>query len=254
MQLFVVIREASLTRHGLEDASIARRPSAGSGPGTQTRTSRSPLADPRVREGGLPQAVAAAAGRDPGLSSLLRALVLGAHESAHHAEWRGYLHRLPPYRQARQTRALFDAVMEFGLQSTVGRTLEQTGSVVVEVDAGESPHWPASPAACSSRLRPWHQVPSADGCPVGQPGTARWPWQQPLDRRQRPARPALPRLQGLRRSPGRAAQQAKRCCYTISFPAAPGILPSLLSPTSWRDARRATAGPNGALSIRHGVA
>ena len=36
-------------------------------------------------------------------------------------------------------RLLFDAVMEFGLQSAVGRTLEQTGSVVAEVDAGESP-------------------------------------------------------------------------------------------------------------------
>ena len=35
-------------------------------------------------------------------------------------------------------RLLFDAVLEFGLQSRVGRTLEQTGSAVVEVDAGES--------------------------------------------------------------------------------------------------------------------
>ena len=34
-------------------------------------------------------------------------------------------------------RLLFDAVLEFGLQSQVGRTLEQTGSAVVEVDAGE---------------------------------------------------------------------------------------------------------------------
>ena len=34
-------------------------------------------------------------------------------------------------------RLLFDAVLEFGLQSRVGRTLEQTGSAVVEVDAGE---------------------------------------------------------------------------------------------------------------------
>ncbi len=34
-------------------------------------------------------------------------------------------------------RLLFDAVMEFGLQSRFGRTLEQTGSVVVEVDAGQ---------------------------------------------------------------------------------------------------------------------
>jgi ATP-dependent helicase YprA (DUF1998 family) len=36
-------------------------------------------------------------------------------------------------------RLLFDAVLEFGLQSRVGRTLEQTGSAVVEVDAGEPP-------------------------------------------------------------------------------------------------------------------
>lgn len=34
-------------------------------------------------------------------------------------------------------RLLFDAVMEFGLQSRVGRTLEQTGSVAAEVDAGQ---------------------------------------------------------------------------------------------------------------------
>jgi ATP-dependent helicase YprA (DUF1998 family) len=34
-------------------------------------------------------------------------------------------------------RLLFDAVLEFGLQSRVGRTLEQTGSTVVEVDAGQ---------------------------------------------------------------------------------------------------------------------
>ena len=43
-------------------------------------------------------------------------------------------------------RLLFDAVMEFGLQSRVGRTLEQTGSVVVEVDAGR-------PAALASIAR-----------------------------------------------------------------------------------------------------
>jgi ATP-dependent helicase YprA (DUF1998 family) len=36
-------------------------------------------------------------------------------------------------------RLLFDAVLEFGLQSRVGRTLEQTGSAIVEVDAGEPP-------------------------------------------------------------------------------------------------------------------
>ncbi len=34
-------------------------------------------------------------------------------------------------------RLLFDAVLEFGLQSRVGRTLEQTGTVVVEVEAGQ---------------------------------------------------------------------------------------------------------------------
>lgn len=34
-------------------------------------------------------------------------------------------------------RLLFDAVLEFGLQSRIGRTLEQTGSVVVEVEAGQ---------------------------------------------------------------------------------------------------------------------
>jgi ATP-dependent helicase YprA (DUF1998 family) len=43
-------------------------------------------------------------------------------------------------------RLLFDAVMEFGLQSRVGRTLEQTGSLAVEVDAGR-------PAALASIAR-----------------------------------------------------------------------------------------------------
>jgi ATP-dependent helicase YprA (DUF1998 family) len=43
-------------------------------------------------------------------------------------------------------RLLFDAAMEFGLQSRVGRTLEQTGSAVVEVDAGQ-------PAALASIAR-----------------------------------------------------------------------------------------------------
>ena len=43
-------------------------------------------------------------------------------------------------------RLLFDAVMEFGLQSRVGRTLEQTGSLVAEVDAGQ-------PAALASIAR-----------------------------------------------------------------------------------------------------
>ena len=36
-------------------------------------------------------------------------------------------------------RLLFDAVLEFGLQSRLGRTLELTGSVAAEVDAGEPP-------------------------------------------------------------------------------------------------------------------
>ncbi len=38
-----------------------------------------------------------------------------------------------------QNRLAFDAAMEVGLMSTVGRTLEQTGSLVVEVDAGPTP-------------------------------------------------------------------------------------------------------------------
>lgn len=36
-------------------------------------------------------------------------------------------------------RLLFDASLEFGLQSRVGRTLEMTGTVVAEVDAGSAP-------------------------------------------------------------------------------------------------------------------
>lgn len=44
---------------------------------------------------------------------------------------------VPPSVMTRvRRRLLFDAVLEFGLQSRVGRTLEQTGSVVIEVDAG----------------------------------------------------------------------------------------------------------------------
>ena len=43
-------------------------------------------------------------------------------------------------------RLLFDAELEFGLQSRIGRTLEQTGSAIVEVDAGQ-------PAALASIAR-----------------------------------------------------------------------------------------------------
>ncbi len=41
-----------------------------------------------------------------------------------------------PARRAAKKRLLFDAALEFGLQSRTGRTLELTGSVVVETDAG----------------------------------------------------------------------------------------------------------------------
>ena len=49
-----------------------------------------------------------------------------------------HAHDIPARVRTRvRRRLLFDAVLEFGLQSRVGRTLEQTGSAVVEVDAGE---------------------------------------------------------------------------------------------------------------------
>nr|WP_245325760.1 DEAD/DEAH box helicase [Paeniglutamicibacter terrestris] len=43
-----------------------------------------------------------------------------------------------PARRAAKKRLLFDASLEFGLQSRTGRTLELTGSVVVETDAGSA--------------------------------------------------------------------------------------------------------------------
>ena len=46
---------------------------------------------------------------------------------------------VPPTISTRvRRRLLFDATLEFGLQSRVGRTLEQTGSVAVEVEAGQA--------------------------------------------------------------------------------------------------------------------
>jgi ATP-dependent helicase YprA (DUF1998 family) len=60
---------------------------------------------------------------------------------------RARAHEVPARVRTRiRRRLLFDAVLEFGLQSGVGRTLEQTGSVVAEVDAGE-------PAALASIAR-----------------------------------------------------------------------------------------------------
>ena len=55
--------------------------------------------------------------------------------------WRSEHARQIPFqvRTRVRNRLLFDAVLEFGLQSRVGRTLEQTGSAVAEVYAGEPP-------------------------------------------------------------------------------------------------------------------
>ena len=62
--------------------------------------------------------------------------------------WRRPLAREVPaaVRTRVRRRLLFDAVLEFGLQSRVGRTLEQTGSAVAEVDAGQ-------PSALASHAR-----------------------------------------------------------------------------------------------------
>ena len=62
-------------------------------------------------------------------------------------------------------RLLFDAVLEFGLQSQVGRTLEQTGSAVVEVDAGESVAL-ASIARDRTRVRTTSRTPLTEGWPL----------------------------------------------------------------------------------------
>ncbi len=53
--------------------------------------------------------------------------------------WQRRTAREVPVRAQRyvRRRLLFDAVMEFGLQTRFGRTLEQTGSVAAEVEAGE---------------------------------------------------------------------------------------------------------------------
>ena len=63
-------------------------------------------------------------------------------------------------------RLLFDAVLEFGLQSRVGRTLELTGSAVVEVDAGE----PAALARIGPRGARRHRRPGHPRQRPGQPG------------------------------------------------------------------------------------
>src|SRR5690606_14947831 len=56
-------------------------------------------------------------------------------------------------RAAVRRRLLFDAVLEFGLTSRIGRTLEQTGSVSVTVDAG-------SPDALANDARTVLKAPS----------------------------------------------------------------------------------------------
>ena len=68
-------------------------------------------------------------------------------------------------------RLLFDAALEFGLQSRIGRTLEQTGSVAVEVDAGWPPGSPASPARPSPA--PTARTPSTGSAADARPAARR---------------------------------------------------------------------------------
>lgn len=73
-----------------------------------------------------------------------------------------------------RNRLLFDAVMEFGLQSRFGRTLEMTGSVVAEVDGGPSA---ALATIAQSVWSEYDQGDVLDGAEVAGPTTdvgARW--------------------------------------------------------------------------------
>ena len=76
--------------------------------------------------------------------------------------------QVPPRRRARacKRRLLFDAVLEFGLQSRIGRTLELTGSVAAEVDAGDRQ------ARCSPRPHGARRQP-ADGSSTASTGELR---------------------------------------------------------------------------------
>jgi len=66
-------------------------------------------------------------------------------------------------------RLLFDAVLEFGLQSRVGRTLEQTGSLLVEVEAGQ----PAKLAAIGRAVLDKAEVQEGMDTPLNELSDAR---------------------------------------------------------------------------------
>lgn len=68
-------------------------------------------------------------------------------------------------------RLLFDASLEFGLQNRIGRTLEMTGTVVAEVDAGSAP---ALVGLATSALESVTQQTTFDGAPPTEQDLLRW--------------------------------------------------------------------------------
>lgn len=68
-------------------------------------------------------------------------------------------------------RLLFDASLEFGLQSRVGRTLEMTGTVVVEVDAGSPP---VLAGIATKAIESVAQQTAFDGTPPSTENLLRW--------------------------------------------------------------------------------
>ncbi|MET4004290.1 ATP-dependent helicase YprA (DUF1998 family)/ribosomal protein S27AE [Arthrobacter sp. UYCu511] len=68
-------------------------------------------------------------------------------------------------------RLLFDASLEFGLQSRVGRTLEMTGTVVAEVEAGSAP---VLVGLATSAMESVTQQTTFDGAPPNDQDLLRW--------------------------------------------------------------------------------
>jgi len=89
----------------------------------------------------LADRVIAQAGDDPVARYRILPPALAHHEAFSEFWSRPTSAAVPkPVRERVRRRLAFDAVLEFGLQSRVGRTLELTGSVVGHVDAGDTAH------------------------------------------------------------------------------------------------------------------
>lgn len=90
--------------------------------------------------------------------------------------WRSARYRKVPKKTLSQVRnrVAFDAILELGLQSRYGRTLEQTGSICVEVNAGTP-----RPNGCHRSQRPGTQrgrLSRYPGKPHRRPGGVLGPW------------------------------------------------------------------------------